>query len=120
MSFATKHNKGGIDWGIPTIENMTFIKPEEAFKKYKPETVYPVNGLYINKKGNFGDHGVIIDARDNLLFDAPQHMTEEIKNILGDQEDIADIKAGKVGFVIEPYKDSNNVDRYGIKWVDME
>lgn len=121
MSFATKHNKGGIDWGIDSIESFRFMKPEEAFKANGADYAYCLNGMYINKKSNYGEHGVLIDCAHELLIDAPAHLNEEIKNILKDVEDVADIKAGKVGFQIYTYTDDKyKKECYGIRWIDLQ
>ena len=48
-------------------------------------------------------------------------MTDEVKEIIASDEDRADIIAGKVGFMIEPYTDKNfGRECYGIKWIDLE
>lgn len=119
MSFASRYNKGSIDWAIPSLDNFKYMKLEEAFKTYKPETVYTVNGLYINRKGKYDDHGIVIDAADSICLDLPAHMTDTIIEILKDPDAIADIKAGKVGVVIYTYEDSNKNLRYSAKWVDV-
>lgn len=116
MSFASKHNKGGIDWGIDTTD-FSFLTREECYKN-NPDCVHVMRGLYINTKGRFEDHPVAIC--ENAFIDLPDYMTDECKEILTNQEDIADIKAGKVGFKIEEFKDKNFGKLcYGIKWVDV-
>ena len=117
MSFANKHNKGGIDWGIDTSE-FSFVTREEAYKANK-DNVHKLRGLYINTKGNFGDHPVAIC--ENAFIDFPDYLTDEVKEILKDQDDIDAIKAGKVGFKIEEFIDKKfKKTCYGIKWVDIE
>lgn len=121
MSFATKHNKGGVDWGIESIDNFRFMKLEEAFKANGEKYIYILNGFYINKKSSFGEHGVLIDSVHEFLIDAPAHMNEELKNTLKDEIDIADIKAGKVGFKIRTYEDDKYKKLcYAVSWVDLE
>ena len=120
MSFANRHNKGGIDWKIDDLktDSFQFWKREECYKE-APEKVYKLRGLYINKKGKFGDHPVAI--LDDRFMDFPDYMNDEVKEILSSSEDIADIIEGKVGFTIEPYTDKNfGRECYGIRWQDLE
>lgn len=119
MSFATKHNKGSIDWGITSIENFRYMKLEDAYKANKEDYIYPVAGLYINTKGKYDDHGVLIDTLHELCLDCPAHMTEEIRGILKDPDDISDIKSGIVGAKIYTYE-ADRGTCYSLKWVDIE
>lgn len=116
MSFAAKHNKGSIDWGVNT-EGYGYISRAEAYKE-KPEAVHTLKGLYINTKGNFGDHPVAIC--DGYFIDLPENLLDDVKEILKSEEDINDIKAGKVGFKIEEYQ-SEKFKKicYGIRWSDI-
>ena len=116
MSFAAKHNKGAIDWGVNT-EGYSYISRAEAYKE-KPEAVHTVKGLYINTKGNFGDHPVAIC--DGYFIDLPENLLDDVKAILKDEEDINNIKAGKVGFKIEEYQSEKfKKTCYGIRWSDI-
>lgn len=116
MSFASKHNKGSIDWGVDT-NGFTFTSRQEAYKA-KPEAIHTVKGLYINTKGNFGDHPVAIC--DGYFVDLPENLLEDVKEILKSEEDISEIKAGKVGFKVEEYQSEKfKKTCYGIKWVDL-
>ena len=120
MSFANRHNKGGVDWKINDLktESFQFWKREECFKE-DPKKVYKLRGIYINKKGKFGDHPVAI--LDDSFMDFPDYMTDEVKEIITTQADINDIIAGKVGFTLEEYTDKNfGRQCIGVKWVDLE
>ena len=116
MSFASKHNKGAIDWGVDS-NDFPFVKREDAFKENQ-EAVHKVFGLYINTKGNFKDHPVAIC--DGYKLDLPDYMTEEVRDILKTPEDIEDIKAGKVGFTLQAFVDKKYKKLcYGVNWVDI-
>lgn len=116
MAFASKHNKGGIDWNIDTTD-FTFLTREDSYKK-DPETIHKVRGLYINKKSSFGDHPVAIC--DGYFLDLPDYMTDDVKEILKDEEDVETIKAGKVGIKIEEfYQEKFKKTCYGARWVDL-
>lgn len=116
MSFAKRHNKGGIDWGINT-DGFEYMTREKLYKAGK-NNLYTLRGLYINKKGKFGDHPVAIT--DNCFIDFPDYMTDEVKAILASEEDVNDILAGKVGFTIQEFIDKTfGRTCYGISWEDI-
>lgn len=117
MSFASRHNKGAIDWGVDSNE-FPFVDRKDLLKE-KAEAVHTVLGLYINTKGNFNDHPVAIC--DGYKVDFPDFMTDEIREILKNQEEIEEIKAGKVGFTLYGYIDNKyKKNCVGVKWVDIK
>lgn len=116
MGFAAKHNRGSIDWGVDT-NGFQFVNRAEAYKE-NADTVHTVKGLYINTKGNFGDHPVAIC--DGYFLDLPENLLDDVKDILHSEEDISTIKAGKVGFKVEEYvSEKFKKTCYGIRWVDI-
>lgn len=113
MSFASKHNKGSkFDVNIEGFEFRKLSELEEG-------AVYQICGLYINTKGKFDDHPVAM-CTDELLVDLPPHMTEDVRAMIASDEDVEDIKKGKVGFKIRKYH-SKAYDRecVGVEWVDI-
>lgn len=117
MSFASKHNKGGIDWGIET-EGFPYHKLEDIYKELqdKPLKVY---GAYISNKGKFGPSPALIS--EGMIVNLPNHMVDTIKQILSSPEDIADIKRGVVFFRVRPYELKDDPRTfYSIEWVDAQ
>ena len=57
---------------------------------------------------------------EDCFVNFPAHMLEEVEAILKSSEDIEDIKAGKVGFIIEPYTTDEGNTCYGIRWSDID
>lgn len=120
MGLMDRYNKGGVRFDID-INGFTFMDLESLFKKFGKDTVYRVDGIYINKKSSFGDHPVAILGKEEILADLPGHVTEDVKGILQDEEVIAAIKAGKVGFSIQEYEQKKfKKTCYGIHWEDIE
>lgn len=118
MSFAARHSKGSV-FQCDT-EGFEYKKLSELFAADGPETVYPIQGLYINHKSEFGDSPVAIG--EEYFINLPAHMTDEALEILKTEEDIEDIKAGKVGFTIYEYEKElgKKVKTcYGVKWCDI-
>lgn len=120
MGLMDKYNKGGVTFEID-IKDFSFVTLETLYKRDNGKTVFPVDGLYINKKSSFGDHPVIISAKEKMLIDFPSHMTEDAKEILQDPEVIDAIKAGHVGFSVQEYEQKKYKKTcYGAKWEDIE
>lgn len=121
MSFAEKHNKGGIDWGIDT-EGFEYFDRKDLFEVHGPEHCFVLKGLFINKnktEKELKEYGPsIVAILDDKMMNLPSHMLEEVESILADPEDIESIKAGKVGFTLRKYE-SHGKDCYGVKWVDI-
>ena len=116
MGFAARHNKGGIDWGVNT-EGFTFISRATAYEE-NADSVHTLKGLYINTKGNFGDHPVAIC--DGYMMDLPENLLEDVKEILKNEAEIEEIKSGVVGFKVEEYQSEKfKKTCYGIRWVDI-
>ena len=119
MGIMSKYNKGGVTFEID-IKDFHFATLEELWNANGNKMIYGVNGLYINKKSSFGEHPVAIVASEEMLVDLPSHMTDDVKEILKDQEVIEAIKAGKVGFVIQQYEQKQYKKIcYGIMWEDL-
>ena len=116
MSFAARHNKGSI-FNCNT-EGFKYMKPVDIYDPKHPDTVFGIQGLYINKKSKYGNAPVAIC--DSFFVNFPAHMLEEVEGILKSSEDIEDIKAGKVGFMVEPYTTDEGNTCYGIRWSDID
>ena len=121
MSFASKHNKGGIQWGVDT-KDFEYWSLKDLLEKDGDEE-YILRGLFINKNKSekeLKEYGPsIVAILDDRLVNFPVHMLEEVEGILSDEEDIEDIKAGKVHFTIRSYE-SHGKTCYSPNWVDAE
>ena len=117
MSFANKHNKGAIDWGIDT-KDFEYFSLKDLYEKDPENTVYTLRGLFINTKNNSEYGNSVVAILDDKLVNLPSHMEEEVKETLKDVQDVADIKAGLVGFSIRTYE-SHKKECYSPSWVDL-
>lgn len=117
MSFASRHNKGNR-FSIDTT-GFQFARMADLYQQ-DPQAVHPVAALYINTKGRYDDHPVAVLPQEKVLVDLPAHMTEEVRGILENAEDCADIEAGKVGIQFEKYfSKTYNREAIGGRWVDL-
>lgn len=120
MSFASKYNQGR-KFSIDTT-GYQYMKSADVLAKGGEGITYVIAGLYINTKGNFEPHPVVIIPELEALVDLSQYMTKQVTEILADDEACADIEAGKVGIQFE-YYDSKKYKRAnctGCRWVDIK
>lgn len=118
MSFAARHNKGNV-FNCNT-EGFSYYKLEDLYKENGADQEYQLQGLYINKKSEYGDSPVAITL--DCFVNLPQHLLGECQDMFHSSEDIEDIKAGKVGFKIEEYEKElkkGSKTCYGIRWIDI-
>ena len=119
MSFATRHNKGS-KFTIDTT-GFEYIKISDLVKEVGMDAVHRVAAVYINTKGKFEDHPVAVLPDLGKLVDLPPHMTEDVRTILADDADCADIEVGKVGLKFESYVSKRfNKECIGCRWVDIK
>ena len=117
MGFADRHSKGTKVFDIE-LEGFEFRSLEELYKQDKGKGEYTLNGFYINKKSQFGAHPVGILEDLEVLVDLPKHMVEDFEDMLHDEEDLEDIKAGRAKFRIEQYEAKKYKKIcYGIRWI---
>lgn len=112
MSFANKYNKGS---------KFTFKTPDDAdYKKlseFAEGTQFILRAIFINDKGKYKPHPVFVT--EHHLVDIPSGNTDMVEKILDDEEAIADINEGKVGFVVEKYVSKQYGEQTGFKFVDL-
>lgn len=78
-------------------------------------TIYPLRGIYINKKSKFGDSPVLIT--DTFFVNAPAYMLDTCNEILSDEGCISEINSGGVGFHTYSYHNEKfNKDCFGIEF----
>lgn len=109
--FTDRYNKGG-HYEKSTPKNAKYYKLAQLQEK----KVYPVDALYINTKGKFGDSGVILSG--DSLINLPQHLTPTIKEMRADQELTDDINKGYFGFTVYRYEGSNGTG-FSVNWCDI-
>lgn len=122
MSFAAKHNKGGIQWGVDT-KDFEYFGLKDLLERDGEGTEYILKGLFINRNKSekeLKEYGPsVVAILDDCLVNLPGHLLEEVEGILKDEEDIESIKAGLVHFTIRTYE-SHGKTCYSPNWVDAE
>lgn len=120
MSFASKRNVTDY-WGIDTVDYQ-YHSCKEMYEKNGKDFIYPCIGLFINSKNNsdFGPSNVIItkDSDGGFFLNAPANWYSMFRDILESEEDVQDIREGKVGFTIRQFKAHGKLC-HAPYWVDM-
>ena len=110
MSFAKRHNH----------ENkFTYKLESETFKKLAEldqNVVYTIRGLFISTKGKYGPHPVAVG--NDFFIDLPKHATQEVKDIIANDDDVKAINDGQVGIKARPYEKDGKT-YIGFDWVDI-
>lgn len=113
MSVLDKYNKGNLfDFEAP--EDFEFVKPKELFEN--EVTQRPLKALFINNKSKFGDSAVAVTTSE--LVNLPNHMVQEVKEMMQDDEVIDLINNDKV--MIKIYTYNNKYGQcYGVKFEEI-
>lgn len=114
MSFAKIYNK--VTFSVNT-EGFDYCKLKDLYSEKTKNTVYPLDGLFVNKSP-LGLSPVFICGELKKLVNAPAHLAETCQRILSDSDAIDAIERGKVGFTIYPYT-ARGKECYGVRFVDL-
>lgn len=68
---------------------------------------YPIEALFINTKGKFGDQGVIISG--DYIVNLPNHLTEMIEDMRQDSEMVDAINQRLFDFEIYEFESKNTI-----------
>jgi len=116
MSIA-KHNRRENRFKVDT-EGFEFRKLGDLFNAKRPDAVFHVYGLYINRKSKYGESPFA--ASDGYFISLPSHLVDVVKDILNDDEAIEQMNTGRAGLVIRTYEDDKGVTHYTADFVDVE
>lgn len=114
-SFAQKYNNVKVNPFKFDLKGYTFASLKELYNTDKSK-VHSLNGFYFTR-GKFGVHAVIVMKAVKKRVDMPVNLTKVFNEIINNDDDIKDIKGGKVGFTIRKYE-SHNKECYTISFVD--
>lgn len=118
MSFADKYNHTEPMFTHQLPDNAPFKSLKELYNGEKGENTYVVYGLYINKKGKFGDAPVAIS--EDFSINLPSHLCGTVTEMLHDKELVEAINAGKFGLEVYAYTPKEYKKTcYSVKWVDL-
>ena len=121
MSFATRHKKGGINWGVET-EGFEYFSLKQLLEMNGPEEKYTLKGVFVNRNKSekeLKEYGPsVVGILEDKLVNFPGHMLSDVEEMLSSEEDIAAIKAGEAVFTIRTYE-SHGKTCYSPDWVEV-
>lgn len=123
MGIANKYNKQGnkFNYQIPKNSNHIFVKASELYYLPDNNAGVVIRSMYLNSKGKYGDHGVIICDKPEILIDCPSHMTDTIREMCKDEEVMEAVNAGKLAVRAYEYATKNAASgkAYGLEFIDL-
>lgn len=99
-----KYSNGDAKFEYDNEKERDYIKLGEL----DMSKTYPIEALFINTKGKFGDQGVIISG--NYIVNLPNHLTEMIEEMRQDSEMVDAINQRLFDFEIYEFE-SNKYNR---------
>ena len=121
MGIASRFNKAR-KFDVDTT-GFGYKKLPELFGENGAKKVYKIAGVYINTKGKFDDAPVlaVIEGDSGYFVNLPSHLLDTANEIINDDEAVAVINTGKLGFTIYTYNSKNVKGKtlYSIEFVDM-
>lgn len=116
-SLALQLNKGhGNNPFKVDATKFDFINLESLYNKDGENASYKLLGVYINKKGRFGDEPVAII--DGFKVNLPKHLLEDVQLILDNDDMVQAVIDGHLGFEVEPYENARG-KFYSVHWIDF-
>lgn len=112
-SFTQKYNKGNVNPFTFNIEGYTFTTLKELFKSEETKNkVHSLDGFYFIR-GKYGVKAVVVMTDVKKRVDMPIFLTRTFNDIVKDAAAVAEIKQGKIGFIVRKY-DSHGKECYSI------
>lgn len=110
-----KYSNGGIRFDYDNEKEREYIKLGEL----NSSKTYPIEALFINTKGKYGNQGVIISG--DYIVNLPQHLTEMIEEMRQDEEMVEAINQRLLDFEIYEFESKKyNRKSHGINLVPSE
>lgn len=98
-------------------EGFEYKKLEDLIVKNGAKHSYKVRALYVNDS-KFGKSPLA--TIDDCFVNLPNHLVEDVEQIISDDEIVEQINLGKVGFKIYEYTSKKyNKVAYGIEWIEL-
>lgn len=115
MSILDKYNKGNpFEFEAP--EDFKFVKPKEIFEDKNEDNKRLLKSLFINTKSKFGDSPVAVTTTE--LVNLPNHMANDVKEMMQDDEVIELVNKDKVMIEVYTYENSYGTC-YGVKFEEI-
>lgn len=116
MSILDKYNKGN-PFNFEAPEDFEFVKPKDLYEDEEQNNKRPLKALFINTKSKFGDSPVAVTTSE--LVNLPNHMADDVREMMQDDEVIELINNDKVMINIYTYNSNKYGQCYGVKFEEI-
>lgn len=116
MSFASRYNHYASPFTFNSA-GFQFASLSECYEKYGPDKVFKIGLIFINSKNKFGAAPVIA-VTDGFNVNIPPRYLDDCRDMMTDQQTIADINNGLCGFRINQFVKDGRIC-HGVTWVDL-
>lgn len=113
----TKFNNKGNSFTYRAPEGTPYKKLKDLYDKKHPDNIWTILGAFVHD-GQYGENAVLVTS--DCYVNLPDHMVRRIKDLISDDEVIAQINAGAAGFKIYEYENKKGNKSYSVTFVDRE
>lgn len=112
-SFAQKYNTGNVNPFTFDLKGYTFTSLKELYNSEESKNkTHSLDGFYFTR-GKYGVHAVVVMSDVKKRVDMPIFLTSTFNDIVKDAAAVAEIKQGKIGFIVRKYE-SHGKECYSI------
>ena len=99
------------------FKSKEFTSLEGLYNKVGTQVIQ-IEAVGTNKKTKFGEQPFCVTG--SLIVNLPNHLMNDIKTIMSNDDMVQAVKNGKCGFTIYEYFDEkHNKKCYSVKWIDL-
>ena len=118
MSIGKKYNHNTDVFIFKGEKDFKYYSLKELYKENGPDQVYTFLSLFINSKSRYGKQPLAVTPK--YYVNLPEHLLEDVQDMISDSEAVEQINAGKAGFKIRSYTDRKGGTSYSVEWMDIE
>lgn len=94
-----------------------YVKLADLYKQNGPDKIYELCGFYVNSRGQYGPQAVAFTH--GVYINLPDHMLQDVQEIMNTPEVVSQINDGKAGFTIYEYESKRGRKGYSVTFCDL-
>lgn len=94
-----------------------YVKLADLYKQNGPDKIYELCGFYVNSIGQYGPQAVAFTH--GVYINLPEHMLQDVQEIMNTPEVVSQINDGKAGFTIYEYESKRGRKGYSVTFCDL-
>ena len=113
----TKFNSKGNQFDYKAPEGTPYKKLKDLYDRKHPDNFWVILGAFVHD-GQYGENAVLVTK--DCYVNLPAHMVKKVKDLIDDEETVADINRGAAGFKIYEYENSQGKKSFSVTFCDVE